>query len=356
MKTELLRQRIKSIRHQLREKGIDCLILTKAADVTYVTAFGGEDSWAAITQNTLYLITDSRYIEQARKECVRTTLVQRKGVITEAAAQLVAKLKGVRTAAIDKSVSLAAYEALKKGLRVPLRSVSGTIEGPRSVKDATEVAAIEKAAALSARALAKTTAFFKPGICESELVGVLDLEIRRLGCKPGFETIVAFGPNASRPHHQPGPRKLRKTDTILIDFGARFGGYTADITRCFVLGKPSAAYQRAYDVTAKAQTAAIAVARAGAKLRDVDEAARKVVRDSGLPVYGYGTGHGIGLEIHEDPFLRPESKGTLQAGQILTIEPGVYIPGKLGVRIEDDILITENGCKILTGACPHLQF
>jgi len=356
MKTELVRQRIKSIRRRLREKGIDCLILTKAADVTYVTSFGGEDSWAAITQNTVYLITDSRYIEQARKECVRTTLVQRKGLITEAAAQLVAKLKGACTVAIDKSVSLAAYEALKKSLRVPLRSVSGITEGLRSVKDATEVAAIKKAAALSARAMAKTTAFFKPGICESELVGILDLEIRRLGCKPGFETIVAFGPNASRPHHQPGPRKLRKTDTILIDFGARFDGYTADITRCFVLGKPCAAYRRAYDVTARAQAAAIAVAKAGAKLRDVDEAARKVVRDSGLPVYGYGTGHGVGLEIHEDPFLRPESKGTLQAGQILTIEPGVYIPGKLGVRIEDDILITESGCKILTGACPHLQF
>jgi Xaa-Pro aminopeptidase len=171
-----------------------------------------------------------------------------------------------------------------------------------------------------------------------------------------FETIIAFGPNASRPHHQPGPRKLRATDTILIDFGAQYNGYCADITRCFVLGKPTAAYRHAYEVTAKAQAAAIAVARAGATLREVDLAARNVVRESGLPVYGYGTGHGVGLEIHEDPFLREDAKGTLKAGQILTIEPGVYIPGKLGVRIEDDILITENGCQVLTGACPHLRF
>lgn len=356
MKIEPNRQRVKDIRRRLREEGIDCLILTKAVDVTYVTAFGGEDSWAAITSNALYLVTDSRYIEQAAKECVRTTLVQRKGPITEAAAQLIAKLKGVRTVAIDTSVSVAAFEALKKGLTARLKSVSGITEGLRCVKDATELARIKKAAALSAKALAKATPFFRPGICESELAGIVDLEIRRLGCKPGFETIVAFGPNASRPHHQPGARKLRKMDTILIDFGARFDGYTADITRCFVVGRPSAAYRRAYEVTARSQAAAIAVARAGARLRDVDEAARKVIRDSGLPVYGYGTGHGIGLEIHEDPFLRPESEGTLQAGQILTIEPGVYIPGKLGVRIEDDILITENGCKVLTGACPHLQF
>ncbi|MDY0357261.1 MAG: Xaa-Pro peptidase family protein [Sedimentisphaerales bacterium] len=355
MKIEPNRQRLKDIRRQLREKGIDCLILTKAVDVTYVTAFGGEDSWAAITPNAVYLITDSRYTEQAARECVRTTLVQRKGPITEAAAQLISKLNGVRTVAIHKSVSVAVFEALKKGLNARLKSVSGITEGLRSAKDATELAKIKKAAALSAKALAKATAFFKPGICESELAGIVDLEIRRLGCKPGFETIVAFGPNASRPHHQPGPRKLKRTDTILIDFGARFDGYTADITRCCVVGRPSAAYRRAYEVTANAQTAAIAAAKAGARLRDVDEAARKVIRDSGLPVYGHGSGHGIGLEIHEDPFLKEDAKGTLQAGQILTIEPGIYIPGKLGVRIEDDILITETGCKILTGACPRLQ-
>lgn len=354
MKTEPIPQRVKAIRRRLRKEGLDCLILTKAVDVTYVTAFRGEDSWAAVTPKAVYLITDSRYIEQARKECVRTTLVQRTGPITQAAAQLVRKLKS-DAVAIDTAVSLAAWHALKKGLRRPLKGVSGITEGLRSVKDATELAKIKKAAALSAKALAKATAFFKPGICESELAGIVDLEIRRLGCKPGFETIVAFGPNASRPHHQPGARRLRKIDTILIDFGARYDGYTADITRCFVLGKPSAAYRRAYEVTARSQAAAIAVAKAGAKLREVDEAARKVVRDSGLPVYGYGTGHGIGLEIHEDPFLRPESEGTLQAGQILTIEPGVYIPGKLGVRIEDDILIMEDGCQVLTGACPHLR-
>lgn len=356
MKTEPIQQRVSKIRRRLREKGIDGLILTKAVDVTYVTAFSGEDSWAVVTRNGVYLITDSRYIEQAQKECVRTNLVQRDGPITAATAQLLNELKGARSVAIHKSVSLAAYEALKKKLNAPLKSVTGITEELRSIKDATEMAAIKKAIAISTKALAKTTAFFKPGASERELAGILDLEMCRLGCKPGFETIVAFGPNASRPHHQPGQRRLRSKDTILIDFGARYGGYCADITRCFVLGKPTAAYRRAYEVTEKAQAAAIAVARAGATLRDVDLAARQVARDSGLPVYGYGTGHGFGLEIHEDPFLREDAKGTLQVGQILTIEPGVYIPDKLGVRIEDDILITESGCKVLTSACPHLQF
>ena len=182
-----------------------------------MTAFRGEDSWAAITPNAVYLITDSRYIEQARKECVRTSFVQRTGPITLATAQLVKRLKS-DAVAIDKAVSLAAYQALRKGLRAPLKGVSGITEELRNVKDATELARIKKAAELSAKALARATAFFKPGICESELAGIVDLEIRRLGCKPGFETIVAFGPNASRPHHQPGARRLRKTDTIPVSY------------------------------------------------------------------------------------------------------------------------------------------
>ncbi len=355
MKIEPIRQRVKDVRRRLCENRIDALILTKAVDVTYLTAFSGHDSWALVTRHAVYLITDSRYIEQAQKECVRTNVVQRQGPITDASAMLIQKLKSVRTVAIDTSVSLAAYQALKKALRGPLKTVGGITAEFRTIKDAGEIARIKKAAALSAQALEKTQAFFQPGISEIELAGILDLEMCRLGCKPGFETIVAFGPNASRPHHQPGPRKLRPTDTILIDFGARYDGYCADITRCFVLGKPTAAYRRAYRVTEEAQAAAIAAARAGATLREVDLAARNVVRDSGFPVYGYGTGHGFGLEVHEDPFLREDAKGALQAGQVVTIEPGVYLPGKLGVRIEDDLLITDHGAQLLTGACPHLS-
>jgi Xaa-Pro aminopeptidase len=193
----------------------------------------------------------------------------------------------------------------------------------------------------------------RPGITESTLAGILDLEMRRQGAKVGFETIVAFGPNASRPHHQPSHRKLGQRDTILMDFGARYNGYCCDITRSFALGKPTAAYRRAYEVVEKAQAAAIRVAKAGVKLVELDATARNAIRESGLPVYGHGTGHGFGLEIHEIPFLKEGAKGDLKAGQIITIEPGIYLPGKLGVRIEDDILITNEGCELLTGACPR---
>lgn len=355
MKTEIIQARRRHIRRQLRERDIDILILTKAVDVTYVTAFSGHDSWALITKNSVYLLTDSRYTEQARKECLRTTIVERKGLIPEAAGKLIQRLRSAKNVATSRCISLAAYEAIKRSIDAPLKAVDGLLEAARSLKDDTELAAIKTAANISAKALERTKPFFKPGTTEIELAGILDLEIRRLGSNNSFETIVAFGPNASRPHHQPSQRQLRKTDTILIDFGASYRGYCSDITRCFVLGKPTAAYRRAYEVVERAQAASIAAARAGAALTTVDAAARAVIRESGLPVHGHGGGHGIGLEIHEIPFLKEDAQGTLQTGQIITIEPGVYIPGKLGVRIEDDILITENGCQILTRKCPHAR-
>jgi len=355
MKEEILQERRREVRRQLRELNIDGLILTKSVDVTYITAFAGQDSWALLTRNSAYLITDSRYTEQAHKECLQTTIVERQGVIAEATGKLVGRLRSLGNVALGRSVSLAAYEALRKAIAIPLKKVDGLMEATRSIKDGLELAAIKAAAGCAARALERTRASFKPGVTEIELAGILDLEIRRVGCKNGFETIVAFGPNASRPHHQPSRRKLRQTDTILIDFGASYSGYTCDITRCFVMGKPTAAYRRAYEVVERAQQAAIAAARAGARLAAVDLAARSVVRESGLPVYGHGSGHGIGLEIHETPFLKEDAQETLQAGQIITIEPGVYIPGTLGVRLEDDILIKDNGCQILTHKCPHIQ-
>jgi Xaa-Pro aminopeptidase len=353
MNDERLRQRVRAIRNQFGKNHIDALILTKPANVTYVTAFSGEDSWAIVAGGAVYLLTDSRYTEQAQKECPQVRIVERKELIAEAAGKLVGKLKSARTVAVEKSISLAQYEALKKNVQARLKAVDGLVEDQRSVKDEGEAAAIRSAAAIAATALERAVRQIRPGITEGELAGILDLEMRRQDAKVGFETIVAFGPNASRPHHQPSQRKLGQRDTILIDFGARFNGYCCDITRSFAFGKPVAAYCRAYEAVEKAQAAAIRAAKAGAELAEVDAASRNAIRESGLPVYGHGTGHGFGLEIHEIPFLKEGAKGRLQAGQIITIEPGVYIPGKLGVRIEDDILITDDGCELLTGACPR---
>lgn len=353
MNAEPMKRRLGNIRAQFRRHHVDAVLLTHPVNVTYVTGFSGDDSWALVARNRVYLLTDSRYTEQARQECFQTSIVERKDSMAEAAGRLLGRLKSVGTVAIEQTLSLGSYQALRKHAGVRLKATDGLVAEFRSIKDEGEIGAIKAAAAVAARALARAKACFTPGITESELAGILDLEFRKRGCTNGFETIVAFGANASRPHHQPTQRKLRARDTILIDFGARYHGYCCDITRCFVIGKPTKAYRHAYGVVEQAQAAAIGMARAGAALVEVDAAARDVIRRSGLPVYGHGSGHGFGLEIHEIPFLKEQAKGELRAGQIITIEPGIYIPGQLGVRIEDDILITEDGCEILTRKCPR---
>ncbi|MFZ2145674.1 MAG: aminopeptidase P family protein [Sedimentisphaerales bacterium] len=353
MNKDVIKKRIRAIRRELNKKKIKCLIVTKPANVTYTTGFMGEDSWAAITRGNVYLLTDSRYTEQAQSECPCCTIIERADSLAEAVAQLVKKLKSVRTVTVEKSASLADYEALKKHVKARFRSVANVIEIVRSSKDNFEIKAIEAAAAIATRALKQTLPHIKPGVTESELAGMLDFQIRKLAATNSFPTIVAFGPNASRPHHQPSKKKLKQKDAVLIDFGAKYKGYCSDITRCFVVGRPTAFYQKVYDVVEQAQAAAIKMIKAGVKMKRVDAAARKVIDKSDLPVYGHGTGHGLGLEIHESPFLKVKSKGTLKAGEVITIEPGVYIPGKLGVRIEDDVLVTKTGSRILTRNCPH---
>lgn len=353
MNKEQIAKRIKAVRRVLDKKKVRCLIITKPANVTYATGFLGDDSWAVVVGGRVYLMTDSRYTEQAEKECPICRIIDRAGPMAEAVAKLVKKLKSVRTVAVEESTSLGDFERLRKTVKARLRTAANIIDSGRSIKDASEIAAIKTAASISTEALRKTLPSVKPGVTESELVAMLDFHIRKLGARNSFETIVAFGSNASRPHHQPGRRKLKKKDSILIDFGGRYKGYCSDITRCFVVGGMTALYKKVYDVVEQAQAAAIRTIKAGVKITRVDAAARDVIAKSDLPVYGHGTGHGFGIEIHESPFLKADAKGTLKAGEVITIEPGIYMPGKLGVRIEDDILVTESGYKILTRSCPH---
>ena len=353
MNREVIRKRIRAIRRQLTKKRISCLIVTKPANVTYATGFLGDDSWMAVTHSQVYLLTDSRYTEQAQKECSICRIIDRAGPMAEAVAELAPKLKSVRTITIEKSTSVAEFEQLKKAVKGRLRTAANVVETTRVVKDESEIAAIKSAASIAAKALGQTLSYIKPGVSESELAGMLDFQIRKLGSRNSFETIVAFGANASRPHHQPDTRKLKKKDTVLIDFGAKYRGYCSDITRCFAVGEPTAFFKKVFDIVEQAQAAAIKKIRAGARLAEIDAAARETIAKTDLPVYGHGTGHGFGLEIHESPFLKAGGKGKLEAGQVITIEPGIYIPGKLGVRIEDDVLVTETGHKILTRNCPH---
>ncbi len=345
--------RIRAVRANLRKRQVDCLVITNPANVTYTTGFTGDSSWAIITKSRTHLLTDSRYTEQAQKQCQNAKIIQRTNSLPETLVTLLQKLKQVQSVAVENSISLAGFEALKKKVDFRLKIAEGIIESLRSIKDSGEIAAVRKAAKISAKALKQTRRYVKPGITENEMAGRLDFQIRKSGAANSFETIIAFGPNASRPHHQPGAKKLKKNDTILIDFGVKYKGYCSDITRCFTIGRAAKFYNQVYQAVTQAQTAAITMIKPGIEIKKIDAAARKVIADHNLPLYGHGTGHSLGLEVHEEPVIAANSKGRLKPGMIFTIEPGVYIPGKLGVRIEDDVLVTQTGCRVLSDSCLH---
>ena len=347
-KAQIYKHRIRNIRAHLSRLDADVLLIASSANVTYVTGFLGDDSWALLTKRAVYLITDNRYTEQAQQQCPCCKIIERTEPMTKAVAKLLDKYKSVESVAVENSISIAQLKALRKNVKKHIKPVANLIENVRRTKGDDEARAIRKAAMIASLALAKALRSMKPGVTESELAGVIEHQMRRRGAKVSFDTIVAFGPNASRPHHSSGKRKLKKNDSVLIDFGAKLNGYCCDMTRCFAVGKPGRLFEKVYKAVQEAQTAAIEKVKAGVTLKSVDGAARKVIREHGFEPHGHGTGHGLGLEVHEMPIVGPQSRGKLQAGDVITIEPGVYIPGKLGVRTEDDVFVTQTGCKILS--------
>ncbi len=352
MDKQTFRNRHKRIRDGFSRLGADCLVVTKPANVTYVTGFTGDDSWAIVTARKAIRITDSRYTEQARQQCPLCKVVRRNNAIAQAAAKL---LKETNLAAVEKTTSLADFEGLKRNCSCRLKPAADIIESVRRIKDKAEITAIRSAAKIARRAFDETLKRIKPGLSESEVAGIIDFQIRKLGANIAFETIVAFGPHASRPHHQPTDRILHVNDTVLIDFGVRYKSYCCDLTRCFYLGGASSLYKKIYAAVENARNAALKLVSDGVEIRKVDAAAKKVIKNAGLPVYGHGTGHGLGLEVHELPVVSGKIKGNLLAGDVITIEPAVYVPGRLGVRIEDDFLVTEDGYVALSEAPKSLS-
>jgi len=344
--------RLKGIRAAISRTGADCLIAAKPANVTWLTGFAGQDSWAIVLPRAVVLVTDSRYTEQAVNQCPFCKIVERPAAMANTVAELLRKQRGIKTAAVEKSISLANFQLLKKNLSCRLKAAEGIVESARRKKDPVEITSVLAAAKIAALVFERVLRQVKPGLTENVLAGIVDFEIRKAGGANSFETIVAFGSNASKPHHQPTSRKLRKNDTVLIDFGVRLDGYCCDLTRCFSVGKPGGLYDKVYAVVKHAQAAAIRMVKAGVEINQVDTTAREIIKKADLPVYGHGTGHGLGLDVHELPAISGKTKGKLQAGDVITIEPGVYIPGRLGVRIEDDCLVTKDGCVVLTANCP----
>ncbi|HOL32782.1 MAG TPA: Xaa-Pro peptidase family protein [Anaerohalosphaeraceae bacterium] len=342
-------RRISKVRQQLRDAKADSFIATAVENVRYLTGFRGHDSWAVILPKAVILITDSRYTEQARGECVGCRIIERKDGLVKTAAALLEKQSHIETVGIEDTCPLSLFKTLRKELPVQVMPTKNVIENVRLLKTDGEIQLLRKASRIAFDAMDWALGLLMPGMTERQLTALYEYRVSEYKAKVGFETIICFGPNGSRNHHQPGERKLRKNDTILIDFGVNYEGYISDMTRSYAFGKVSNFYRKVYQTVAKAQAAAIETICAGVKMADVDAAARKVIEDSGLPVYGHGTGHGIGLQVHENPYLtKTDKKGRLQAGQVITVEPGIYLPGQLGVRLEDDVLVTETGGEVIS--------
>lgn len=351
MDKAILKKRVGAVCRNIKEKGFDAGVFTSKANVTYLTGFMGDDSWAVVVGRRVWLITDSRYTEQARGECPACKIIERKGGIVDEVVKIVGKFAGGGKVGVENMTATFFYDTLKKKLRSVKSGVclaGDVVSAVRMFKDEGEVAAIRKAANISKKALAAALSQIRVGMSESELAGAIEFEMRKRGAVPSFDTIVAFGANGSRPHHLPGSKKLRRNDVILIDYGSKLNGYCSDMTRCYAVGKVSGEYARAYDAVLEAQAAAIKAVAAGVRNDEVDKVARDVITAAGFPEYGHGTGHGLGLEVHERPNVSGHSLDTLEVGQVVTIEPGIYLPGKFGIRIEDDVVVTEKGCKIIT--------
>jgi Xaa-Pro aminopeptidase len=349
MDLKTAKKRIHAVRGQFKQNKIQAFIVVSVENVQYLTGFTGHDSWVLVLPKQTVLITDSRYTEQAKEECAGCKIVERKGALTKAVAEVIAKAGRIRAMGVEDECSVAMFNAIGKTQKPRIVPVKNIVETLRGIKTYEEVKHIEKSAGIAWQALRKTLPLVKAGMTEVELTAALEFNMKQLGAVPGFDTIVCFGANASRNHHQPGLRRLRKNDTILIDFGCKYRGYVSDITRCFVFGKPTAYYAQVYDAVRDAQQAAIDMIKPGVCMADVDAACRGVLVKLKVAVYGHGTGHGLGLQVHENPRISAAAKnGLFQAGQVVTVEPGSYISGKIGVRIEDDILVTEKGHKILS--------
>ncbi|HLJ48189.1 MAG TPA: Xaa-Pro peptidase family protein [Bryobacteraceae bacterium] len=334
---------------------LDGFLVSHLPNVRYLTGFTGSNALVLITPNSTTLFTDPRYTIQAQTESTAKVVIA-KGSLVQAASKFIQR-KRLKNLGFEKShLSYQTWEFLKP-LKLTLKPIDAAIESRRTIKSPEEIARIRQAVQTNSAAFTVTLKRIRPGVTESAVAAELEYQMRRRGAeKPAFETIVAFGTRAALPHAQPTHQKLNASDLVLIDMGATQNGYTSDMTRTFFIGNPTPKLRKMYEAVLKAQLAGIDAVREGVTADRVDRATRSVLRSEGLDKYFvHSTGHGLGLEIHEAPRLGRKDKTPLQAGMVITIEPGVYMENIGGVRIEDTVLVTKNGCEVLTPTSKELM-
>lgn len=356
-------RRVERVARRIDELGLGALLVTNPENRRYLSGFTGHDSGAdsagalLVTGAQVTLLTDGRYTEQAEGECSGVRVVRRDGDFAALAAQLLresgAGRAGFEAAHLtvasrdDLDSALAAGEGARPEL-VPTRQV---VERLRVVKDAAELDAIERAVAITDETFLHLTGYLQPGLTERQVAREVERYMLEHGAEGlAFDTMVASGPNAALPHATPTERALALGEPIIIDMGARYGGYCSDMTRTVCLGEPGAEAQRIYEAVLRAQEACVRGLRPGLNGKEADALARDALAQEG---YGeqflHGLGHGLGLEIHEDPRLKKTGEEyVLEPGMAVTVEPGAYLTGWGGVRIEDTVVVTEDGARVLT--------
>jgi Xaa-Pro aminopeptidase len=331
---------------------VESLLVTHPADWYYLTAFTGESGALVVTRRGTTLITDGRFTGQAKTETMGVAVVQQKGSLFEFTGKLLAGSKAKSVGFEATQLSVSQYGALRKaaGSGCKWRPVAGLVASLRMHKDAQELAVMRRAAILAGRVMEEAIPLLKTGVREFEVAAEIQYQMRKRGASgAAFETIVAFGERAALPHARPTAKRLKKNEFVVLDLGAILAHYCSDITRTFYYGKAPERVRQWYKAVQDAQVAAIATVKNGVLCGDVDAAARQALERQGLGKYFlHSTGHGLGLEVHEEPRIARGQKKRLEVGNVITIEPGIYIEGVGGIRIEDDVAVHADRIEVLT--------
>jgi Xaa-Pro aminopeptidase len=355
----MLERRIKSLRARMTDADLDALLVSDISNVFYLTGFTGSTAAAVVTSKACYVLVDPRYTVQARSECTSSTVNEYVGKSTiSAVSELLNDLAPQRLGYEADQLTVSTYRELRSRTNsaTSFRSTRGLVEELRRVKDAGEIALIKHACGIADAAFASIVREIAIGMSEKDVALLVDSTLRRLGAdKEAFETIAASGPRAACPHASPTDAILETGMLLKLDFGARYRHYNSDITRTICLGKPSSKQKEIYGIVLDAQLRAIDAVAPGKPGKDIDAVARDYIASKGYgDNFGHGLGHALGILVHDGPAFSRTSDAILEPGMIVTVEPGIYIEGWGGVRIEDDVLVTDSGAEILTHATKEL--
>ncbi|WKA56389.1 M24 family metallopeptidase [Planococcus shixiaomingii] len=349
--------KLQKLRTEMENQQLEALLVTSHYNLRYVTNFTGSAGLALITQDKAWFITDFRYTEQAAAQAAEFEVVQAKTNLLEEVADLVKEQKLGAIAFEQDYVTYATFVQYKEKLAAELKPVSGLIEKIRMIKSPEEISILKQAAKIADAAYEHICGFIRAGRTELEVSNELEFFMRQQGAtSSSFDIIVASGLRSAMPHGVATDKVIEQGDMVTLDFGALYNGYISDITRTVAVGEPSEQLKEIYQIVLDSQVLGVEKIGPGMTGIQADAIARDYIKSKGYgEAFGHSTGHGIGLEVHEGPGLSSKSDTILEPGMAVTVEPGIYLPGVGGVRIEDDILITESGNERLTNSTKELR-